>query len=208
MVLGLLLLMADVAQAGSECSNPRGCTFVIGAGRYSCGKLIAALGKAPPGKQEYMNTAIGVFIDEHSEYQEWLMGFVTGYNFAYSGPGNEQKAQIEIDQAGADLWMRNWCNQHPTLKVFDGAMFSSRRCGATRQQGSAERQAQTCEGQNEPARIDSRISEGDADKKRPRRGWHTRARAALPNGTWGYQSQRAVQHTKFLVVRPCSFNRP
>jgi hypothetical protein len=58
MILGLLLLMADAAQAemGSTCSNPRGCTFIIGVGRYSCGKLIAAIGSAPPGSHSEMNT--------------------------------------------------------------------------------------------------------------------------------------------------------
>jgi hypothetical protein len=52
------------------------------------------------------------------------MGFVTGYNFAHSASGDEQQRQVtEIDQAGTDLWMRNWCNQHPTLTVSDAAMF-------------------------------------------------------------------------------------
>jgi len=98
--------------------------FHYGRGGYSCGKLIAAIGSAPPGGHSEMNTAKGIFIDEHSQYQEWLMGFVTGYNFAYSASGDEWQKQVtEIDQAGADLWMRNWCNQHPTLTVSDGAMF-------------------------------------------------------------------------------------
>ena len=127
MILGLLLLlMADAAQAemGGACSNPRGCTFVIGVGRYSCGKLIAAIGSGPPGSYREATTAKGIFIDEHSQYQEWLMGFVTGYNFAYSASGDEQQNQVtEIDQAGADLWIRNWCNQHPTLTVSDAAIF-------------------------------------------------------------------------------------
>jgi hypothetical protein len=122
MMLGLLLLTADVAHAESKCSNPNGCTFVIGVRRYSCGKLIAAIGDVPPGKQREMNTAKGVFVDEHAEYQEWLMGFVSGYNFAYSAAGGVQQQVVEIDQAGADLWMRNWCNQHPTRTVSDAAM--------------------------------------------------------------------------------------
>ena len=51
------------------------------------------------------------------QYQEWLMGFVSAFNAWHT---NEQIDRI--DPAGMDLWMRNWCNQHPTQKVFEGAV--------------------------------------------------------------------------------------
>jgi hypothetical protein len=102
-------------------------------GGYSCGKLIASIGKAPLGSHSEMNTGAGIFIDEHTQYQEWLMGFVTGYNFAYSSPADEppSKQVTEIDQAGADLWMRNWCNKHPTQTVFQGASALRQRASGS-----------------------------------------------------------------------------
>jgi hypothetical protein len=34
-----------------------------------------------------------------------------------------EKRQIEdIDIAGIDLWMRNWCNKHPMKTVYEGAV--------------------------------------------------------------------------------------
>jgi hypothetical protein len=115
-ILAVLLLTAEVAPA--EMNS----TFNIGVGQFSCGKLIAAIGHAPPGSHEQMTTPNGIFIDEHTQYQEWMTGFVSGYNFAHSAPGDEQKKQVRaIDQAGMDLWMRNWCNQHPTQTVFQAS---------------------------------------------------------------------------------------
>jgi hypothetical protein len=47
------------------------------------------------------------------------MGFVSGFNGAHA---NDVEQQVKgIDLAGMDLWMRNWCNKHPTQKVFEGA---------------------------------------------------------------------------------------
>jgi hypothetical protein len=71
--------------------------FIIGSGQGSCGKFIASLGDVPPGKYRKMNTAKGDFVDEHKVYQEWLLGFVSGYNatlsaFNASHPGEEQQS--------------------------------------------------------------------------------------------------------------------
>ena len=88
--------------------------FALGAGNKSCGELIGAIGDDPPGKYRSTNTTTGVFVSEHGRYLEWLMGFVSGFNAAH--------AVEHIDAAGMDLWMRNWCNQHPTQTVWDGAI--------------------------------------------------------------------------------------
>jgi hypothetical protein len=113
LILGLLLLTADVAEAGSS-------FFVIGSGQDSCGKFIATIGDLPPGKYRNVDTATGVFVSENSEYQEWLEGFVSGFN--YRSGGNLEQQVTKIDAAGLDLWMRNWCNKHPTQTVSQGAM--------------------------------------------------------------------------------------
>jgi hypothetical protein len=44
---------------------------------------------------------------------------VTGFNSAHA----HLAQQIEtIDLAGMDLWMRDWCNKHPTQPIFEGAI--------------------------------------------------------------------------------------
>jgi hypothetical protein len=93
-------------------------TDLMGMGAYSCDRFIAAIGKNPPGKIQAMdNTGLGRFVSENSMYQEWLLGFVSGFNATH-----EQEQQVRgIDLAGMDLWMRNWCNQHPTKTIFEGA---------------------------------------------------------------------------------------
>jgi hypothetical protein len=112
LALGVLLLTAGVARADMG-------TFVLGSGHDSCGRLIATIGSAPPGSYKTMNTGSGVFISEYKQYQEWLMGFVSGFNGAHA---NQIEQQVKsIDLAGMDLWMRNWCNQHPRRTVFEGA---------------------------------------------------------------------------------------
>jgi hypothetical protein len=110
------LLLTAVAHAAP--------VFIIGAGHDSCGELIGAIGDAPTGK---MTTTTGVYL-------EWLMGFVSGFNAAHVG---ERELQVRgIDAAGMDLWMRNWCNQHPTQKVIDGALvfINEMRADAARKQ--------------------------------------------------------------------------
>ena len=94
---------------------------VMGSGRESCGRLIAAIGNDPPGpgEQIIIETKRGVFFGEYTRYQDWLMGFVAGFNFTHVG---EEDTVRGIDLAGMDLWMRNWCNQHPTKLVFEGGI--------------------------------------------------------------------------------------
>jgi hypothetical protein len=102
--------------SGGGAHAESGTTFVIGAGHDSCGQFIATIGKHPPGKVQSMPTGDGNFVSENAMYQQWLMGFVSGYN---AGRVSEQVE--DIDLAGMDLWMRNWCNRHPTQTVFFAA---------------------------------------------------------------------------------------
>jgi hypothetical protein len=119
LILGLLLLTAGVAQA-QEADDKAG-TLVMGSGRDSCGKFIGAIG-APAGKHREANTPTGVLVSENRAYQEWLMGFVSGFNATHGGELEQQVTKIDL--AGMDLWVRNWCNKHPTKLVFDaGANF-------------------------------------------------------------------------------------
>jgi hypothetical protein len=111
MIVGALLLTASVAQADT--------VGVIGVGQSSCGEFIAAVGGATPGRQRRMNTASGAFISENVSCQQWLLGFLSGFNSAHASDVEQQVKGIDL--AGLDLWMRNWCNKHPTRLVFEGA---------------------------------------------------------------------------------------
>jgi hypothetical protein len=96
-----------------------------GVGSHSCGRFIATIGNLPPGEYRSVDPRNDHFVSENTQYQQWLMGFLTGFNFnAFNtAPADDQGQQISgrIDLAGMDLWMRNWCNQHPTESVFHGA---------------------------------------------------------------------------------------
>jgi hypothetical protein len=89
---------------------------MYGAGSRSCGQFIASIGKHPPGMETKMPTLDELFISENGEYQQWLLGFVSGVNLT------QEKQLKGLDLAEIDLWMRNWCNKNPTQKVFDGAV--------------------------------------------------------------------------------------
>ena len=93
-------------------------TYVLGVGSYSCGRFIATTSKHLPGT--IMPSRDGNFVSENAEYTQWLLGFLSGFNAAHAG---EREQQVTgSDPAGMDLFMRNWCNQHPTQSVFEGAL--------------------------------------------------------------------------------------
>jgi len=64
-----------------------GTVTVFGVGAYSCRQFIAATGNIAPGKVQVqvMDNTPGRFVSENSMYQQWLMGFVTGFNAGYGG---------------------------------------------------------------------------------------------------------------------------
>jgi hypothetical protein len=101
---GLLLTAVAHGQTGP--------VSVGGMGGYSCGQFIATIGKHPPGMMQTMNTGDGYLVSENAEYQQWLLGFVSGFNYSRAYWQEEQVTGIDL--AGLDLWMRNRCNQHPT----------------------------------------------------------------------------------------------
>jgi hypothetical protein len=94
--------------------------LVIGAGQKTCGSFISAVGDAPPGQFPLVNTRHGEFDGELRNYQSWLMGFATGVNAEQAE--NQGQQIFKVDIAAIDLWMRNWCNRHPTQTVFEGAL--------------------------------------------------------------------------------------
>ena len=116
--LSLAACSAAMVWGTVACAEP-GDVFVLGYGTSSCGELIAGLGDLPPGKFRKQNTGNGGFVSQNKAHQEWLMGFVSGFNSAHDA--NPEQQVTKIDPAGLDLWMRNWCNKHPMQSIFDGA---------------------------------------------------------------------------------------
>jgi hypothetical protein len=91
--------------------------YVKGVGVYSCGKFIGAIGDERPGQYSEINTRKGILVSENTEYQQWLLGYVSAYNVLMAAT---EQQQIRSDAAAMDLWMRNWCNKNPTKSVYDG----------------------------------------------------------------------------------------
>jgi len=120
--MGLSLAVCFAAMIGGAVAHAEPGSTIWGMGVDSCGQFIGAIGKSPPGKYEYIDTRSGHFVSENANYQQWLLGFVSAANATLSALNAAHPDPLKrIDLAGMDLWMRNWCNQHPTQKVVDGA---------------------------------------------------------------------------------------
>ena len=111
MRVSLAVCFAAMISGAVAHAEPGSTIDIMGSGQYSCGKFIGALGDLPPGKYREKSG----FVSENKAYTEWLMGFVMGYSAAHGG-------DLKTDPAGLDLWMRNWCNKHPTQTVAQGAV--------------------------------------------------------------------------------------
>jgi hypothetical protein len=77
----------------------------MGVGTESCGAFLAALGQSDPGSAVAFQAPDGSMVYTKSYlFAEWISGFLSLENIDNSG-----KAQIDIDFAGIDLWLRQWC---------------------------------------------------------------------------------------------------
>ena len=90
--------------------------LVMGSGQKTCGSFVSAIEGAPPG--QYLSK--GELSGELHSYQSWLMGFVSGINVERNDGAERQISNVDLP--AVDLWMRNWCNRHPTKTVFEGAL--------------------------------------------------------------------------------------
>jgi hypothetical protein len=90
--MGLSLAVCFAAMISSTVAHAEpGITMVVGSGQLSCGQFIAAIADAPPGKHRELNTAKGVFVSEHKAHEEWLLGFVSGFNYAHPTDGDDME---------------------------------------------------------------------------------------------------------------------
>ena len=76
---------------------------ILGNGMASCGKWTSA---KQTDRAEYF------------EYSQWLMGFLTGYNYLVAENGDVSKG---IDNAGLRAWVDNYCQKYPLNNLMDAA---------------------------------------------------------------------------------------
>ncbi len=94
--------------------------IVLGQGTASCGQFIATIGNRAPGMSRSRRTPDGdLLVSENTVYLAWLLGFVSGVN----ATSEEQQQVRQLDPAGLDLWMRNWCNKHPMQPVGEAVQL-------------------------------------------------------------------------------------
>ncbi|MEI9404143.1 hypothetical protein [Mesorhizobium argentiipisi] len=113
MVSALVLGLATV-----PCRAENASAFIYSYGLESCGAYVAAYGNNHAGKA-ILRTADGrKFFDESANFMNWVLGYLSAVNMMRA-PG---KQSIQLDNAAVDLWLRNWCNAHPTNSIFDGTL--------------------------------------------------------------------------------------
>ena len=111
--LGTLTMM--VLACSIQAANPAN---VVGVGTESCGAFLAARGQSNPGSALFYQAPDGsVTFDKSYLFAEWINGFLSLGNL-----DNSNKAQIDIDFAGIDLWLRQWCEARPTKRLVDAAL--------------------------------------------------------------------------------------
>jgi len=117
-VLPLVLLLVASGQAVAQST-----IYAIGMGLNSCGQYLSAVHNHPPGTYTSIERPQeGEFFDEASRYQQWLGGFISGSNWKKDNSRKKDNSNnVRTDGAAIDVWMRRWCEQNPTKKVFEAA---------------------------------------------------------------------------------------
>jgi hypothetical protein len=94
--------------------------WVQGFGNYSCAKFLNASVGTPFGEMGEHPWNGKTFVTENAAYQEWLEGYISGFNmfFAFGEPG---QPDIRVDIAGIDAWVRNYCQTHPADSLTTAA---------------------------------------------------------------------------------------
>jgi len=109
-----LLILSSVSYAQGT-----GKVFLRGPGHSSCGQYLAAVQGHAPGTGSRLTDPNGQFYyDDHFRYMEWISGFLSAANWLVI----DERNQLEYDYAATDVWIRKWCEQHPTNSLFAAAV--------------------------------------------------------------------------------------
>jgi len=111
-LMALLCLLPGTALSGT--------VFVFGdKGTASCGEFVAAAETSPLG-QSLEGTENGVkMFSEKYVMLEFVRGFLTALNMSASS-----SHQVQTDLPALELWLKNYCTAHPTVRlVFAANLF-------------------------------------------------------------------------------------
>ena len=93
-------------------------SFLYDPGGHSCEKYLAAVHGHPPAIGNVIDHPQGgQFSDDHHLYMAWLGGFFTATNVWVLKEPNG----IKSDNSAIDVWIRKWCEQNPTKRLFEAA---------------------------------------------------------------------------------------
>jgi hypothetical protein len=110
-----ILLAFSVFPFSSSRAGPHIVTS-YGAGLRSCGSLLEAFEIRP--KPDAVEIDGEPYESRSAVYEQWILGFVSGYNTA-----NERSRNVEVvDTTGITAWIRRWCSDHPTKQVMEATM--------------------------------------------------------------------------------------
>ena len=115
--IACLFVLAVAAHDAHALDPAERATFGIGA-EDSCASYMVALSGRKPA--------------EAVAHTQWLAGFVSAIN-AFSRPG---KGQIQVDVNGIALWVKAYCDTHPSEKLLVAASAFARAHRPTQLTGS------------------------------------------------------------------------
>ena len=116
----LLAAMAFICSYNPSSADYRG----YGRGENTCGAFISSSEGFPPGKLGYLKSHNQEYFSDNRLYIEWAEGFITSI---LSRDGNSEA--VIKDVSSFDLWLRNWCNAHPTNLFLDAVVAFVRNEG-------------------------------------------------------------------------------
>ena len=88
---------------------------IRGIGNKSCGSYVISLADNKPS--DAMIWEGKTYPTEANAYVQWIDGFITAINLVSRKPGTHQ---ILVDSNGVALWIKNYCDAHPSEAIVDG----------------------------------------------------------------------------------------
>lgn len=121
MILKSIFAMATIFAAAM--AYAKGPVVTVGAGAGSCGSFldsINAMAPAPTGKIRSVTSEGKQWLEEGNLYEQWLAGYVSGYNASLP-----LKKQVSFDMDGITQWVKHYCEENAdvTLTYAVGAFI-------------------------------------------------------------------------------------
>jgi len=98
----------------SRADNTKSGRYLVGGfGVDSCGNLLQAFTRNPPG---YVLESEGqIFYTQTSAYIQWINGYVSSHSVRHGAPTKD----FEMD--GMVMWVKKYCEDNPTDQIFKAA---------------------------------------------------------------------------------------